>query len=105
MALIVFLLYMTTAQYFSIIGDVVPSSRLGGVMGFVHLIANLAGVIAPTITGFLIGGANPNWTAAFGIAAVICLTGSLSVAFFVRTNRLRELTQIKPEGSVDAVAK
>jgi ACS family hexuronate transporter-like MFS transporter len=86
MSVIVFLLYLTTAQYFAIIGDVVPSSRLGGVMGFVHLIANLAGVIAPIVTGFLISGSN-NWTAAFGIAAVICLTGSLSVAFFARIDR------------------
>jgi ACS family hexuronate transporter-like MFS transporter len=93
MALIVFLLYMTTAQYFSMIGDIVPSSRLGGVMGFVHLIANLAGVVAPTVTGFLISGSNANWLAAFGIAAIICLSGSLSVAIFVRIQRVQEAIQ------------
>ncbi|BCL78695.1 MFS transporter [Ktedonobacteria bacterium brp13] len=102
MALIVFLLYLTTAQYFAIIGDVVPSSRLGGVMGLVHLIANLAGVIAPVVTGFLISGSN-NWTAAFGIAAAICLTGSLSMAFFARIDRTRKLTAGIPAGQVDRV--
>jgi hypothetical protein len=59
--------------------------------------------VAPTITGFLITGTNNNWTAAFGIAAAICLTGSLSVLFFVRIDRLHTPTQTVPEVHVGQV--
>jgi hypothetical protein len=37
-----------------VVGAVVPKSALGGVLGFVLLIANLAAVISPVVVGYLI---------------------------------------------------
>ena len=60
-----------------------PEARVGGVSGFVHLIANLAGIVAPSITGFLV-----EWTGSFSSAFVltggIAVAGALAVAAFVR---------------------
>ncbi|GMA60726.1 hypothetical protein [Alicyclobacillus fastidiosus] len=81
MAVSVFLLYLTGAQYFAIIAEVVPSSRVGGVMGFVHFIANLAGILAPSITGALVGMTH-TWSIGFAIGAVMAGIGALGLAVF-----------------------
>jgi nitrate/nitrite transporter NarK len=51
--------------------------------GFVHLIANLAGIVAPAVTGYII-----EWTGsyagAFVLTGAIAILGALSVAVFVR---------------------
>lgn len=90
MAMVVFLLYLTGAQYFAIIGDLVPSSRYGGVMGAVHFIANLAGIAAPVLTGYIVDTTN-SWTLTFGVAAAICAAGALVMAVFGRIGRLEAI--------------
>jgi ACS family hexuronate transporter-like MFS transporter len=83
MAGVVFSLYITCAQYFAVVGDIVPSKRLGGVMGFVHAIANLAGVLAPTVVGAILD-ANGSWSLAFVVSGAICIVGALLLAVFGR---------------------
>lgn len=84
MALVVFALYFTTAQYFAIVTDLVPSRRLGGVMGFVHAIANLAGILSPVVVGAIVDRTG-NWALTFGISAGICAVGALVLAVFSRS--------------------
>jgi MFS transporter, ACS family, hexuronate transporter len=88
MAMVVFLLYITGAQYFAIIGDLVPSLRYGGVVGFVHFLANLAGLVAPFVTGLIVDRTG-SWALTFGLAAVICALGAIVMAVFGNINRLR----------------
>jgi len=83
MAVSVFFMYLTANTYWAIILDTVESRKIGGVSGFVHLIANLAGIVAPSVTGFLV-----EWTGSFASAFVVtgavAVLGAVGVAVFVR---------------------
>ena len=83
MAASVFFLYLTGNTYWAIILDTVESKRIGGVGGFVHLIANLAGIVSPLITGFLVERTG-TFAGAFGLAGAVAVLGALAVAFLVR---------------------
>jgi nitrate/nitrite transporter NarK len=84
MAVSVFFMYLTASTYFAIILDTVEGPRVGGVSGFVHMIANLAGIVAPAVTGFLV-----QWThsfvSAFVLTGSIAVLGALAVFISVRT--------------------
>ena len=84
MAVSVFFMYLTGNTYWAIILDTVEKSRVGGVGGFVHLIANTAGIVAPSVTGFMVQATGGSYTGAFGLAGGIAVLGALSVAVFVR---------------------
>lgn len=77
-SVVLLLLYLANVQFFAIIRDFVHPARLGGVTGFVHFCANLAGIIAPIVTGFLIQGLG-SWTAAFGLAAGLAIIGAIAL--------------------------
>ncbi|WP_428945106.1 MFS transporter [Pantoea sp. FN060301] len=85
--------YMTPQACWSLLQDIVPAERIGTAGGFVHLLANLAGILSPGITGFLIqyGG---GYSSAFLLASVLALAGMVMLALFVReqsVNTLRSL--------------
>ncbi|MFC9427700.1 MFS transporter [Streptomyces sp. NPDC056987] len=80
MAVIIFLLYFTGAQYWTVIAEEVPGPRYGSVAGVVQFIAGCAGFLAPLITGAVVEHAR-SWTTAFTIAAVIAAAGALLLAF------------------------
>ncbi|HBV40027.1 MAG TPA: MFS transporter [Erwinia sp.] len=85
--------YMTPQACWSLLQDIVPAERIGTAGGFVHLLANLAGILSPGITGFLIqyGG---GYSSAFLLASVLALTGMALLGLFVRersVNALRAL--------------
>ena len=84
MAVSVFFMYLTGNTYWAIILDTVDRDRVGGVGGFVHLIANTAGIVAPSVTGFMVQATGGSYTGAFGLAGGIAVLGALSVAIFVR---------------------
>jgi len=86
MASVVFVLYLTGAQYFALISVVVPKERLGGVAGFVHFIANLAGILAPAIVGFIVDRTG-SWGLTFGLSGAICASGALALLLFGRVKR------------------
>lgn len=90
MAVSVFFMYLTGNTYFAIILDTVPPARVGGVGGFVHLIANLAGIVAPSATGFLIEGTG-SFSSAFVLTGAIAICGAVSVAVLVRQDRPEKL--------------
>jgi len=74
MSAVVFLLYLTGSQYFTLISDTIPAARLGGVVGFVHFIANLSGIFAPFLVGVIVD-QTKSWPLTFGVSAGICLLG------------------------------
>ncbi|RPE04436.1 MFS transporter [Candidatus Pantoea deserta] len=85
--------YMTPQACWSLLQDIVPAGRIGTAGGFVHLLANLAGILSPGITGFLIqyGG---GYHTAFLLASALALAGMLLLALLVRqkgVNMLRAL--------------
>ncbi len=83
MSAVVFLMYLTGSQYFLIIADTVPAARLGGVVGFTHFIANLAGVFAPLLVGFIVDHTK-SWGLTFGLSSAVCLAGVLALIIWGR---------------------
>ncbi|MBL4954726.1 MFS transporter [Neobacillus sp. YIM B02564] len=81
MAFAVFLLYLTGAQYWAIIAETFPLSHLGGIGGFVNALANLAGIVAPIVTGAVVQSTG-SWGSGFVVGAIILAIGALSLAFF-----------------------
>ncbi|MED0673872.1 MFS transporter [Aneurinibacillus aneurinilyticus] len=82
-ALSVFFLYLTGAIYWAIIQDVVDQNNVGSVGGFMHFLANTAGIIGPTLTGFLVD-TSGTFTPAFILAGGLAIFASLTVVRFVR---------------------
>src|ERR1700682_4322215 len=68
MSVSIFCLYVTGAVYWAVIQDTVRRENVGGVGGFVHLLANLAGVIGPAVTGFIVQATHGAYGSAFGLA-------------------------------------
>ena len=84
MAVSVFFMYLTGNTYWAIILDTFERDRVGGVGGFVHLIANLAGIVSPSVTGFMVQATGGSYVGAFGLAGGVAVLGALSVAVLVR---------------------
>ncbi|SDV48785.1 MFS transporter [Chitinasiproducens palmae] len=98
MAITVFFINLTLSAYWGIILDTVPQSRMGSVGGFMHLIANTAGIVAPAVTGFLVQGTGL-FASAFLLSGGVALAGALAVLYFVRAPR-----QPEPAGRATAMA-
>lgn len=90
MSAVVFCLYLTGAQYWALIADLVPGQRYGGVVGFVHFIANCAGIAAPFVVGLLVDRTH-SWPLTFGVASAICAAGALALLAFGNTRRLQAI--------------
>ncbi|RPK07865.1 MFS transporter [Priestia endophytica] len=82
-ALSVFFLYLTGAIYWAIVNDVVDKDNVGSVGGFMHFLANTAGIIGPTLTGYLVD-TSGTYTSAFLLAGGLVVFASLTVIRFVR---------------------
>ena len=81
---------MTPQACWSLLQDIVPAHRIGTAGGFVHLLANLAGILSPSITGLLIqyGG---GYQSAFILSSCLALVGVIALAILVRQNKVNEL--------------
>lgn len=75
--------FMTPQTCWVLIQEIVPGSRVGAAGGFVHLVANLAGILAPGLTGWLVqyGG---GYRVAFCFAATLAAAGALGVIVLLR---------------------
>ncbi|WNC13700.1 MFS transporter [Brevibacillus brevis] len=82
-ALSVFFLYLTGAIYWAIVQDVVDQNNVGSVGGFMHFLANTAGIIGPTLTGYLVD-TSGSFASAFLLAGGLAIVASLTVIRFVR---------------------
>ena len=83
MAASVFFLYVTGPTYFAIVMDLVEAPRVGAVSGFVHFCAACAGIVAPSITGFMVQSAG-SFVGAFVLAGAVAFLGALGVLIVVR---------------------
>ena len=86
MGITVFFMNLTLSVYWAIILDTVEPARMGGVGGFMHLLANTAGILAPVLTGFLVQWTKV-FTSAFVLSGGVALAGAIAVAVFVRAPR------------------
>lgn len=83
MAVSIFFMYLTGNTYFALVLDTVESSRVGGVSGFVHFIANCGGIVAPLVTGFIVQETG-SFFSAFLLTGAIAVLGAAAVAILVR---------------------
>jgi len=83
MACAVFALYLSGSTYWAIIQDTIPNARLGSVGGCVHAVANCAGIVGPTVTGFLVQESH-TFVSAFVLAGAVALSSVLAVAILLR---------------------
>lgn len=88
--------YMTPQACWSLLQDIVPAGRIGTAGGFVHLLANIAGILSPGITGFLIqyGG---GYNSAFVLASLLAVVGIVVLAALVRR---KSVSRLQPAGEV-----
>lgn len=86
MAVAVAAMYMTGTCYWTIIHEVIPKENVGGVTGFTHFIANTAGIVAPSLTGFFVQ-FTKSYGGAFALAGALAIMGAIFVGLFVRPIR------------------
>jgi ACS family hexuronate transporter-like MFS transporter len=86
MAVTVFILYIVGAQFFAIIGPVIPYRRFGSVSGFVHFIANIAGIIAPIVLGYVVD-ATGSWELSFVVSAIVVAVPAILLAVLGKDRR------------------
>jgi ACS family hexuronate transporter-like MFS transporter len=82
MTLAVGFLMLSAPAYWSMIQDAVPDHQVGTAGGFMHGLANLSGIVAPTATGVIIQSTG-TFGSGFALAGVLGVIGALIVAFFV----------------------
>ncbi|HEX3635729.1 MAG TPA: MFS transporter [Paraburkholderia sp.] len=82
--------FMTPQACWSLLQDIVPRGRIGATGGFVHLLANLAGILAPSITGFMIQ-YGAGYSSAFVLASALAAAGMLALWFSVREENVERL--------------
>lgn len=80
----IFFMYLAASSPWSIISDSISVDKVGGVGGFVHLLANTSGMIAPILTGFIVQYSGGSFISAFVLAGIVGIFGALSVALFVK---------------------
>jgi len=75
-------LMLTAPAYWSLIQDAVPGHQVGTAGGFMHGLANLSGIVAPTATGIIIQ-TSGTYASGFALAGGLGILGALIVAIFV----------------------
>jgi MFS family permease len=83
MAAALFFIYLTGATYWAILQEIVHKDQMGATSGFVHLIANCAGIIGPAVTGFIVQKTR-DFTIPYVLAGGVALTGAFLVGVFVK---------------------
>jgi sugar phosphate permease len=78
-----FTLHFVPGSVWVILGELVPSIRLGTASGYVTCLANLSGIVGPAMTGFIIqyGG---GYGSSFVLAGMVAVCSTLAVIIFVR---------------------
>lgn len=78
--------YMTPQACWSLLQGIVPANKIGSAGGFVHLLANLAGIISPALTGFIIqyGG---GYNTAFILASGFAFIGIIALLVMVKSQK------------------
>ena len=79
-------LLMAPQNCWVLVQEIVPAGQVGGVGGFVHLLANTAGIFGPALTGFIVqyGG---GYGASFLLSGALAFAGAMAVLIVVRSNQ------------------
>ncbi|QIQ21149.1 MFS transporter [Zophobihabitans entericus] len=80
MTLTVYALYNAGTCIWSTVIDTIPAKSIGSVGGFIHLIANLAGIIGPTLTGVILQ-QSQSFPLTFVIVGSVAVVGALAISF------------------------
>ncbi|MFJ4256345.1 MFS transporter [Pseudomonas monteilii] len=79
-------LMLSAPAYWSMIQDAVPDHQVGTAGGFMHGLANLSGIVAPTVTGLIIQSTG-TYASGFLLAGALGVIGAVIVALFVTERR------------------
>jgi len=82
MTIAVGFLMLSAPAYWSMIQDAVPDHQVGTAGGFMHGLANLSGIVAPTVTGLIIQSTG-TFASGFALAGALGIVGAVIVALFV----------------------
>jgi ACS family hexuronate transporter-like MFS transporter len=82
MTIAVGFLMLSAPAYWSMIQDAVPDHQVGTAGGFMHGLANLSGIVAPTATGMIIQSTG-TFGSGFALAGILGVIGAVIVALFV----------------------
>ncbi len=74
--------------YWTLIQDAAPKDYVGSAGGLMHGLANISGIVAPTVTGFIVG--SGTYAAAFILAGTLGVLGAAVVALFVKKTAQRD---------------
>ena len=80
-------LYIAGTSFWAVVQDVVPSSTVGRVSGWTHLVANVGGIIGPAVTGLVVkrtGSFDAAWSVGGTIAIVMAVGAAIVVSIVVR---------------------
>jgi MFS family permease len=82
--------FMAPQACWSLLQEIVPRERVGAAGGFVHLLANLAGILSPSLTGWLVqyGG---GYAGAFVLAGASALAGAAILTVAVRPRTVAQM--------------
>ena len=83
MAVAVFGMYATAVNYLGIVVATVPAGSVGVAIGFSVMMPSIAGIIAPAITGWLIGRSG-SFASVFPLTAAVAVFGAIAVSTFAR---------------------
>lgn len=86
MTLAVGFLMLAAPAYWTLIQDAAPKEYVGSAGGLMHGLANISGIVGPTITGFIVAGGG--FAGAFTLAGVLGVVGAAVILVFVRRPRL-----------------
>ncbi|MFJ3056281.1 MFS transporter [Herbaspirillum sp. NPDC087042] len=95
MTLAIGALMLAGPGFWALIQDSVAPSRMGTAGGFMHMLSNLSGIIAPAATGFIIQSAK-TYTGGFVLAAVLGLVGALVIVIFIHQRPSSAMPVVKP---------
>ena len=73
---------LAAPAYWTLIQDAAPKEYVGSAGGLMHGLANISGVVAPTVTGFIVG--SGSYASAFILAGCLGVLGATVIALFVR---------------------
>lgn len=73
---------LAAPAYWTLIQDAAPKEYVGSAGGLMHGLANISGIVAPTVTGFIVG--SGSYANAFILAGCLGCVGASVVAIFVK---------------------
>ena len=101
-AISVVAMYFTGGVFWGIINDIVDSSNVGSIGGFMHAVGNCAGILGPTITGFILQGTG-SFIVVFIITGIIGIMGGVGAFLKIRKidlskEDLNQISKVKSYG-------